>query len=181
MPCRLRQCFSDEEDDQLRDLVRQFGSNSWLKISSAMPGRTARQCRDRWSHYLSRSAPETPWTADEDTILLEKITIFGLKWTQLATFFSNRTDLDIKKRWFWICQKRHDVLIKDAVQPIRSTRQRLKSVESSDDKGEKMFPEMEIFGISNPMRKREKQDQDSHCREWPSLKDTFGGDWMNFG
>jgi hypothetical protein len=123
-----RRCFTPDEDNRLRNLVNQFGSNAWSDISAGMSGRTVRQCRDRWFHYLSRSINQIPWTIDEDAMLIEKIGEFGLKWTQLMTFFPNRTDLDLKQRWLWICRNRRDLLIKDAFRPIRSTQRTLKLI-----------------------------------------------------
>jgi hypothetical protein len=47
------------EDLALRELVLVHGLTAWPMIASRLPGRNARQCRDRWNHYLSRlPAPE---------------------------------------------------------------------------------------------------------------------------
>jgi hypothetical protein len=94
----LRSKFRPEEDEILRGLVDRFGTNSWSEIACAIPGRNARQCRDRWKHYLV-SEVRRPWTPDEDAILLEKLQVFGFKWTRIAGFFTERTDFDVKTRW----------------------------------------------------------------------------------
>ena len=45
--------FTKEEDEMLKNLVENFGDNNWQVISSKMPGRNSRQCRERWQNYLS--------------------------------------------------------------------------------------------------------------------------------
>ena len=64
-----------------------------------MNGRNARQCRERWKHYLSSNRGKSPWTEEEDKLLLEKMEELGPKWTKIATFFQDRTDIQIKTRW----------------------------------------------------------------------------------
>jgi hypothetical protein len=64
--------FSHQEDTLLRELVSQYGDNSWENVAQNMPGRKARQCRERWKHYLSASN-YTPWTPIEDQILIRPV------------------------------------------------------------------------------------------------------------
>ncbi|KAK8864047.1 hypothetical protein M9Y10_011741 [Tritrichomonas musculus] len=98
-PKRRREKFLPEEDEQLRELVDKYGINSWDTIAECMPGRNARQCRERWKHYLSSNRGKAPWTEEEDKLLLEKMEELGPKWTKIATFFEDRTDIQIKTRW----------------------------------------------------------------------------------
>ena len=46
--------FSQEEDDQLRRLVEANGIKNWSLIAEQMPGRTARQCRERWTNVFAQ-------------------------------------------------------------------------------------------------------------------------------
>jgi hypothetical protein len=96
---RRRAKFTVMEDVQLRQLVAEFGVDNWRHIASLIPGRNARQCRERWKHYLSGSGIPRPWTPQEDQILLEKVQFWGPRWTRIATFFGNRTDIEVKARW----------------------------------------------------------------------------------
>jgi hypothetical protein len=91
--------FSKEEDIQLRDLVSQFGNQNWLFIAARMPERTARQCKERWKNYLAPSLNRTPWTQEEDQLLLEKQRELGNKWARISKFFEGRTDAQIRHRW----------------------------------------------------------------------------------
>lgn len=96
---RKREKFLPEEDEKLRKLVENYGTNSWETISQNMPGRNARQCRERWKHYLSSAKSKEPWTPEEDMLLYQKMEEFGPKWTKIATFFEDRTDIQVKSRW----------------------------------------------------------------------------------
>jgi hypothetical protein len=50
IPRRTR--FKPDEDRALTELVYRHGVQNWHRIASLMPRRNARQCRDRWNHYL---------------------------------------------------------------------------------------------------------------------------------
>ena len=91
--------FTPEEDMKLRKLVEEYGENNWNTISEKMEGRNTRQCRERWRYYLSPDINNDPWTAEEDKLLDQKYMIYGPKWKQIATFFSKRTDINVKSRW----------------------------------------------------------------------------------
>lgn len=91
--------FTEFEDQKLKELVGQFGARRWRRIAQLMPGRSARQCRDRYSNYLSPDFYNDKWTDDEDKLLIEKHKEFGSQWVKLATFFPGKNANNIKNRW----------------------------------------------------------------------------------
>jgi hypothetical protein len=91
--------FSPEEDAELRSLAKRFGESHWDLIAAHLPGRSARQCRDRWVHYLSLPVNCSEWTTEEDKLLIAKHSEIGSKWVQIARFFVNRSDAMIKNRF----------------------------------------------------------------------------------
>ena len=91
--------FTQSEDELLKKLVESLGANDWQSISRQIPGRNARQCRDRWQNYLSPEVVNGPWTQDEEELLVKKYEELGPSWKQIATFFPTRTDINIKSRW----------------------------------------------------------------------------------
>jgi hypothetical protein len=123
-----RSKFRTDEDHVLRQLVERFGTNSWSEIACVMPGRNSRQCRDRWKHYLSGQSTNY-WTPEEDKMLTEKVQQFGMKWTRISTFFLNRTDFDVKTRWFQIFRQKARV-IRDLSPPHVARRDRDSQPES---------------------------------------------------
>jgi hypothetical protein len=115
---RIRMKFQPEEDEKLRQLVAQYGTNSWELISQKMEGRNVRQCRERWSHYLCSETAKRPWTEEEDATLLKKVEEFGTKWSKIITFLNDRTDIQAKTRWLRITGRRtvHEFLPRNTFQ-----------------------------------------------------------------
>ncbi|MDR1597840.1 MAG: hypothetical protein LBR89_02795 [Holosporales bacterium] len=83
--------FSEEEDTRLMGVVSHQGANNWHVVAAFMPGRNARQCRDRWKQYLSRETNTGPLTPEECSLVWEKYLVLGNKWEQLAAFVKGRS------------------------------------------------------------------------------------------
>jgi hypothetical protein len=94
-----RSNFSAEEDTTLRAMVTELGTGCWAEVAKSLPGRNARQCRERWKHYLSCDKAAVAWTAEEDNLIFEQISAWGPKWTRVAAVLGNRTDLEVKMQW----------------------------------------------------------------------------------
>jgi hypothetical protein len=95
-PRQPRSPFSSAEDAQLNQLVQQFGETSWHEIEAQMPGRSARQCRDRWKLYLSPNVSHQPWPPDDEVQLQQLFQQVGPHWTTIARHFPNRTPHNVK-------------------------------------------------------------------------------------
>jgi hypothetical protein len=91
--------FSPAEDAALCNLVTQFGTAQWNKIAEFIPERTARQCRDRYEHYLMLNANGHPWTPDEDARLGHAAQEYGHRWKEIAAAFPGRNANSLKNRW----------------------------------------------------------------------------------
>jgi hypothetical protein len=95
---RQKHAFTAEEDATLQQLVERFGERNWPEIERLMPGRTSRQCRERWNLYLSPEISLAPWTPGEDLMLARLHQILGKKWTVIAKNFPKRTPNNVKNR-----------------------------------------------------------------------------------
>lgn len=96
---KYRTLFTPAEDEKLRSLVQTYGTNAWMMIASQLPTRSARQCRERYNTYLSPNIDNSPWTYQEDRLLVRKVLECGSKWSTIRSFFGNRTVNNIKNRW----------------------------------------------------------------------------------
>lgn len=114
---RRRMKFLPEEDEKLRELVAKYGK-SWNDIAKRLPGRNVRQCRERWKHYLSSDRAKSPWSNEEDILLFQKFMELGPKWTKIAKFFDNRTDIQIKTRWMKRFGGCTPIMVPHKIQPI---------------------------------------------------------------
>lgn len=99
-PKQTRQRFT-EEDDQL--IVAEVGNNrfpNWSEIAAKIPGKTGRQCRERYQHYLSPNLSQDPWTPEEDDLIRKLYNEYGPNWAKIAeSFDGKRSNNNIKNRW----------------------------------------------------------------------------------
>mmetsp|Transcript_1079 Transcript_1079/g.1607 ORF Transcript_1079/g.1607 Transcript_1079/m.1607 type:complete len:547 (-) Transcript_1079:1594-3234(-) len=92
--------WSKEEDVLLTRLVKESVTPElrWAEISKGIPGRTAKQCRERWSLNLDPSINKGPWTLAEDEKLLRLHKKLGNRWSELASHVEGRTENMVKGR-----------------------------------------------------------------------------------
>lgn len=103
---RIRNKFTPEEDKRLIELVKNGGEKKdWISIASQMPNRNSRQCRERYKNYISPDIRKDEWTEEEDRLLLEKAEIYGGKWGKTASFFNNRSPMQLKNRHYFLLKE----------------------------------------------------------------------------
>lgn len=104
-PGIVRGKWSVEEDQRLVDLVRELGMD-WGNISDSIPGRTSKQCRQRWRFQLDPMLRHGPFSPEEDAILEQMYLELGSKWSKIAAAITGRTADAVKVRWKSITRKR---------------------------------------------------------------------------
>jgi hypothetical protein len=100
--------FSPLEDSQLKIFIEKYGTKDWNFISSLMSNRNSRQCKERWEKFLSLQVDQSPWTKEEDDLLIQKRNEFGPHWVKISLFFPKRTDVSVKNRWNFLQKKTHE-------------------------------------------------------------------------
>jgi hypothetical protein len=98
--------FTTDEDKQLCTLVGQF-PKQWDRIAEHLPGRKARQCRERWYNYLDPSINNALWTPAEDAVLLSRYKELGPQWASLERVLPGRPAAQIKNRWHMLQGRLH--------------------------------------------------------------------------
>jgi hypothetical protein len=97
--------WTPTEDNQLQLTIQEWGSNNWSKVAQFIPGRTGKQCRERWLARLSPDVLLEDWSADEDLTLLSKQSQFGNRWSKIREFLPGRSTVSLKNRWNWLCRR----------------------------------------------------------------------------
>ena len=100
-----RRKFTNEEDDLIRKLVAEHGEYCWHLVAMKIPGRTPRQCRERYNNNLKPDFITSEWTYEEDASLYMKYLEFGPQWTKISQFFQGRSPATIKNRWNYYVSK----------------------------------------------------------------------------
>ncbi|EAX98723.1 Myb-like DNA-binding domain containing protein [Trichomonas vaginalis G3] len=101
----LRKRFTKQEDQLIQYLYEKKGIKSWVEIGRRVPGRTARQCRDRYKNYLFKGLVKRPWTPEEDQLIIAKYKIFGAHWVKISQFLNGRSGNNVKNRWHkYLCK-----------------------------------------------------------------------------
>ncbi|CAD8201921.1 unnamed protein product [Paramecium pentaurelia] len=101
-----RQLWSQEEDEQLKELVQKYGKK-WSKICTVMNWRTGKQVRERYLNQLQGHINNEKWTEEEDKIILRLYKKFGTKWSYISTFLKGRPENMVKNRFYANLKRRY--------------------------------------------------------------------------
>jgi hypothetical protein len=93
------------EDQRLLDAVAAYGSDCWARVATLVPGRSSKQCRERWLGQLSPGVQKAMWTAEEDAALFHGHAIYGNRWTIIAHLLPGRAAICVKNRWNWLMRR----------------------------------------------------------------------------
>lgn len=93
-----KRLWTSEEDERLRQLAGCSPEN-WNVISVSLPGRTGKQCRERWLNHLRPDIRKGEWTAYEDRIILREQAARGNRWSDIARMLPGRSDNAVKNRY----------------------------------------------------------------------------------
>ncbi|CAD8204085.1 unnamed protein product [Paramecium pentaurelia] len=92
--------WTEDEDQQLKDLVSQYGAKNWKKIASFFQDRTDVQCLHRWQKVLNPDLVKGPWTQEEDELLGKLVLGYGPKnWSQIAKHLPGRIGKQCRERF----------------------------------------------------------------------------------
>lgn len=92
-----------DEDDLLKQLVAE-GRKNWGQVASRIPGRTSKQCRERWYNHLDPNIIRGEYTKEEDQIILSAQAQLGNRWSAISHMVPGRTEDAVKIRWKSLCR-----------------------------------------------------------------------------
>uniref|UniRef100_A0A8C5LH17 Transcriptional activator Myb n=1 Tax=Jaculus jaculus TaxID=51337 RepID=A0A8C5LH17_JACJA len=92
--------WTREEDEKLKKLVEQHGTDDWKVIANYLPNRTDVQCQHRWQKVLNPELIKGPWTKEEDQRVIELVQKYGPKrWSVIAKHLKGRIGKQCRERW----------------------------------------------------------------------------------
>jgi myb proto-oncogene protein len=90
--------FTSEEDRVLRSMAGAQHAKNWREIAKQLPGRSGKQCRDRWCNVLDPSLKKSKWTNVEDEVVVEAYQRVGNSWAAIQQLLPGRTQLQVRDR-----------------------------------------------------------------------------------
>lgn len=114
--------WTKEEDAELLRLVQKTETPvKWSRISTYMPGRSGKQCRERYVNHLNPRLKNTDWTLIEDATIFHLYNTMRSQWSTMSKLIPGRTDNGIKNR-FHNLRRQHE----------REDQQRMRLSKASD-------------------------------------------------
>lgn len=96
--------WTQEETDWLITVVSRLGTDNydainWQEVARQVPGRTGKQCREKWKNDLRPNISKDPWSLKEEYVLALAHSLHGNRWSEVARYLPTRPENTIKNRW----------------------------------------------------------------------------------
>lgn len=158
--------WSPQEDDLLRRLVASEQKN-WGEVAAKIPGRTSKQCRERWHNHLDPNIVRGAYTPEEDRIILEAQARLGNRWSVIAAMLPGRTEDAVKIRWKSHCRvwrARKYLRKSPSDQPGGEDHER----DDDDDEDDDSSDTESLSGMETPLAMTPMTPGYGHAYAWPT-------------
>ncbi len=103
--------WKKEHDTYLRSIVSMYGVSDWNIVADCMtskfgqPGKTAKQCKDRWRSCLDTNCSKQTWSDRERYLLLVAHQKYKNRWSDVALMLKKHSSNMIKNRFYTLFRK----------------------------------------------------------------------------
>lgn len=104
-PGLIKGPWSVVEDKILIKWVKENGVRRWSLCAQRIPGRSGKQCRERWLNSLNPEVKRGDWSNEEQVRIIQEIKRIGCSWSTMAKGFENRTENSIKNYFYSTVRK----------------------------------------------------------------------------
>ncbi|XP_056160404.1 transcription factor MYB39-like [Syzygium oleosum] len=92
--------WSAEEDTKLSEYIEKEGHGRWSDLPrKAGLNRCGKSCRLRWINYLRPDIKRGNFSEEEEAMIINSHSLYGNKWSKIASHLHGRTDNEIKNHW----------------------------------------------------------------------------------
>lgn len=92
--------WNDEENKVLSAAVKKYGIHNWRKVAHFLPGRSNRQCRERYMMRMNvKDRKLGNWTPQEDKLILQLAKKHDYHWVKVEREFEGRNARQIASRY----------------------------------------------------------------------------------
>ncbi|KAL1929103.1 hypothetical protein VTP01DRAFT_2162 [Rhizomucor pusillus] len=96
----VKQKWTKEDDEALRNAVRQIGDRNWQQIAAMLGNKTGQQCLQRWHKSINPAIRRCRWTQQEDAALMAAVQVYGVgNWNKVQRHIAGRTDMQCRERY----------------------------------------------------------------------------------
>lgn len=168
--CRRRVFTISEDKIIIKCVSSSKFDNDWEAVANLLSSRSARQCRDRWTYYLSPANNLAPFSPEEDQLIIQKVNEMGKKWSQISKFFTGRSDNSIKNRWYSKLVSRCDISESGvySLDPAKMIEQHDKK--NSPNKSQESKENLDKIEVSEPEFLYDQKPIQNNCLPICSLK-----------
>lgn len=103
--------WTKEEDENIREFVKKFGTKNWKKLSEIYPGKTPKQYREHYYNCLEDNIiKKKDFSPEEDLKIYSFVENYGHKFAKLSKLMPGRTETSIKNRYYYLSKNNFNPL-----------------------------------------------------------------------